>query len=85
MLHRLAEAALERNPAWVASFSEAMAAPYLAGGSTRLYQKAVAWLAHVRKAYLAQSKQTEWAARIEGVIAENKRRHSLRPLLEALR
>ncbi|KMO40920.1 SWIM zinc finger family protein [Methylobacterium aquaticum] len=85
VLHRLAEAALERDPVWVAHFAESQAEPFLKGGSSRQYEKAAAWLAHARTAYLAQGRQREWATRIEALIVENKRRHSLRPLLESLR
>ncbi|SFU84283.1 Uncharacterized conserved protein, contains Zn finger domain [Methylobacterium sp. 174MFSha1.1] len=85
VLHRLAEAALERDPAWVARFAEERAQPFLNGGSSRLYEKGAAWLAHARTAYLKQGKRAEWSARIEALIAEHKRRHALRPRLEALR
>ncbi|PIK68869.1 hypothetical protein CS379_32735, partial [Methylobacterium frigidaeris] len=59
VLHRLAEAALERDPAWVARFAEARAAPLLTAGSRRPYEQAAAWLAHARQAYLAQGRQAE--------------------------
>lgn len=85
VLHRLAEAALGSDPAWVARFAESRAEPFLKGGSSRLYERAAAWLAHARRAYLAQGQHKEWAPRIEALITENKRRHSLRPKLEALR
>ncbi|AWN45363.1 hypothetical protein DK419_02715 [Methylobacterium terrae] len=85
VLHRLAEAALTRDPAWLVRFAEERAVPPLTAGSGRAYEKAAAWLAHARKAYLAQGKQTEWTARIEALITEHKRRHSLKPRLLALR
>jgi uncharacterized Zn finger protein len=85
VLLRLAEAALERDPAWAARFAEGRAEPLLTGGSTPAYERAAAWLAHARRGYLAQGRRTEWAARIEALIAAHKRRYKLKPLLEALR
>jgi uncharacterized Zn finger protein len=84
VLLRLAEAALDRDPAWVVDFAEARAKPLLTEGPDT-YERAAAWLARAKRGYLAQGRQTAWSARIGDLAAENKRRHKLRPLLEALR
>lgn len=84
VLMRLAEAALERDPAWVIRFAEAKANPLLTQGP-HTYEQAAAWLGCAKQGYLANGQQMAWAARIGDLITEHKRRRTLKPLLEALR
>lgn len=84
VLMRLADAALERDPAWAIAFSEAKAKPLLTQ-APHTYGQAAAWLACAKQGYLAKGEQGAWAARIGDLITEHKRRDRLKPLLEALR
>lgn len=84
VLMRLAEAALERDPAWVVRFAEARAKPLLTQ-DPGTYARAAAWLAYPKRGYLCQGQETEWAAWIDALITAHKQRYKLKPLLEALR
>lgn len=82
---RLLEAAHGRHPDWVIRTAERKAGAIIDQGQAGRYEVAAAFLARAARAYDAAGRIDDWTARIEDLIATHRRKHKLRPLLEALR
>lgn len=82
---RLLEAAHGRHSDWVIRTAERKAVAIIDQGQAGRYDVAAAFLARAAQAYDAAGRIDDWTARIEDLIATHRRKHKLRPLLEALR
>ncbi|WP_342105492.1 SWIM zinc finger family protein [Methylobacterium sp. SI9] len=85
VLRQLAEAAHASHPDWVIALAERHAAGIMDAGSAGQYAEAADWLGCAARAYDAAGRFEDWIRRIEDLIATHKRKHKLRPMLEALR
>ncbi|MEL6064100.1 MULTISPECIES: SWIM zinc finger family protein [unclassified Methylobacterium] len=85
VLRRLAEAAHASHPDWVIALAERHAARIMDAGMAGQYAEAADWLGCAARAYDAAGRFEDWTRRIEDLIATHKRKHKLRPMLEALR
>lgn len=85
VLRQLAEAAHASHPDWVIALAECPAARIMDAGSAGQYAEAADWLGCAARAYDAAGRFEDWTRRIEALIATHKRKHKLRPMLEALR
>lgn len=74
----------ESHHEWVIEACRRQAEAIIEGGKSQLYGAAVRWLEKARAASVASSREAEWRAYIEGIIARHKRKYSLVPLLETL-
>lgn len=84
-LERLAEQAYADHPDWAIALAFHMADPIMNEGRSGHYETAAGWLAIAARAHAASGRSDEWRARLEGLIERHRRKHKLRPLLEALR
>jgi uncharacterized Zn finger protein len=85
VLMRLAEAAHASHPDWVIDIAERMAGGIMAAGRSGLYELAARWLEKAELAYDAAGRFEDWITRIDVLIERHRRKHKLRPMLEALR
>lgn len=85
VLRQLAEAAHASHPDWVIALAEGYAARIMDAGWAGQYAEAADWLGCAARAYDAAGRFEDWTRRIEDLIATHKRKHKLRPMLEALR
>jgi len=84
-LERLAEQAYADHPDWAIALAFRMADPIMNEGRSGHYETAAGWLAIAGRAHAASGRSDEWRARLEDLIERHRRKHKLRPLLEALR
>ncbi|MGO4568780.1 SWIM zinc finger domain-containing protein [Rhizobium sp. 2YAF20] len=85
VLLRLADIAHASHPGWVVDIAERMAGGIMEAGQSRHYELAAQWLEKAAFAYDAAGRLEDWIARIDFLIEKHRRKHKLRPLLEALR
>jgi uncharacterized Zn finger protein len=62
-----------------------IADPIMIEGRSGSYETAARWLGIAARAHEACGRSEEWLARLDKLIATHRRKHKLRPLLEALR
>lgn len=84
-LERLAEQAYADHPDWAIALAFRMADPIMKDGRSAHYEAAAGWLAIAARAHAASGRSDAWGARLEDLIETHRRKHKLRPLLEALR
>ncbi len=85
LLMRLAKVAHASHSPWVIQLAERKAAHIINANDSQRYELAARWLEHALAAHDAAGTIDEWAETIEGLIEKHRRKHKLRPLLEALR
>jgi uncharacterized Zn finger protein len=85
VLMRLMDAAQASHPDWVIRLAERKAARIIEAGAAGSYDRAAQWLKQAALAYDAAGRIDAWTVTIEGLIDRHRRKHKLRPLLEALR
>lgn len=85
MLMRLANAAYALHPEWTIRFAVRMATPLILEGRSSHYDLAVHWLEIAARAHAVANTTDEWRTQLDGLIETHRRKHKLRPLLEALR
>ncbi len=85
VLLRLAAAAHASHPDWVIDVCERMAADVMNAGRSGSYEQAVQWLEKAALAYDAAGRFEDWVTKIDALIEKHRRKHKLRPLLEAIR
>ena len=85
VLMRLAEAAHASHPDWVIEIAERMANSIIEEGRSGSYEIAAQWLQIASLAYDAAGRFEDWIMKLDGLIERHRRKHRLRPLLEALR
>lgn len=84
-LERLAEQAYADHPDWAIALAFRMADPIMNEGRSAHYETAARWLGIAALAHVVSGRTDEWLARLEDLIETHRRKHKLRPLLEALR
>lgn len=84
-LERLAEQAYADHPDWTIALACRMADPIMSEGRSGHYETAAGWLAIAARAHAASGRSEEWHEHLEKLIETHRRKHKLRPLLEALR
>jgi len=84
-LERLAEQAYADHPDWAIALAFRMADPIMNEGRSGHYEAAAGWLTIAARAHAASGRSDEWRARLEDLVERHRRKHKLRPLLEALR
>ena len=84
-LERLAEQAYGDHPDWAIALAFRMADPIMTEGRSAHYETAARWLGIAALAHVASGRPDAWIARLEDLIETHRRKHKLRPLLEALR
>lgn len=85
VLLRLAKAAHASHTDWVIDVCERMAANVMEAGQSGFYELATQWLAKAALAYDAAGRFEDWITKVDALIEKHRRKHKLRPLLEALR
>ncbi|MDL2410260.1 hypothetical protein PY650_32585 [Rhizobium calliandrae] len=85
VLMRLADAAHASHPDWVIEIAGRIADGIMESGQSGRYELAAKWLEMAARAYAAAARFEDWIARIDLLIERHRRKHKLRPLLEALR
>ncbi|ESX62671.1 MULTISPECIES: SWIM zinc finger family protein [unclassified Mesorhizobium] len=85
VLMRLAEAAHASHPDWVIDVCERMAVNVMDSGQAGFYELAAQWLEKAVLAYDAAGRFDDWIERIDKLIEKHRRKHKLKPLLQALR
>ena len=85
MLERLAEQAYADHPDWAIELAFCIADPIMNEARSNHYETAAGWLAIAARAHAASGRADEWLTRLENLIERHRRKHKLRPLLEALR
>lgn len=85
VLLRLAAAAHASHSKWVIEITERMATGIMDEGQSSHYELAARWLEKAALAYDADGRFEEWTGKLDFLIARHRRKHRLRPLLEALR
>ncbi|MFB9984853.1 SWIM zinc finger domain-containing protein [Mesorhizobium kowhaii] len=85
VLLRLVEAAHASHPDWVIDVAERIAANVMDAGQSGFYELAAQWLEKAALAHDAAGRFEDWITRIDALIEKHRRKHKLRPLLEALR
>jgi len=83
-LMRLADAAAASHSDWVIRVALAHANSIMDGGRSGHYQEAAQWLEKALQAFFAADREEEWRALLGRLIELHRRKHKLRPLLEAL-
>ena len=84
-LMRLAGAAAQSHPDWVIRVARARADAIMDQGRAGHYREAAQWLEAASQAFIAADRDEEWRGLIDRLIEAHRRKHKLRPLLEALR
>jgi uncharacterized Zn finger protein len=84
-LERLAGQACADHPNWAIALAFRMADPIMNEARSGHYEIAAGWLAIAARAHAAGGRSDEWRVRLEDLIECHRRKHKLRPLLEALR
>jgi uncharacterized Zn finger protein len=84
-LMRLADVAHASHPDWVIDIAERMASSIMEAGQSGQYALAAQWLEKAALAYDAAGRFEDWIVGIDLLIEKHRRKHKLRPLLEALR
>jgi uncharacterized Zn finger protein len=84
LIARVADAAVDERPDWVADTSRKQAEAIMDQGISAAYDTAATWLARMRKGLENAGRGSEWPPYIAGLIATHKRKYKLRPLLEDL-
>ncbi len=85
LLMELAQAATRNHPDWVIGLARRLADQIMEQGQAGHYDVAAHWLALAASAYEDDGRDEEWRGVLEWLIATHRRKHKLRPLLEALR
>jgi uncharacterized Zn finger protein len=85
VLMQLADAAHASHSDWVIEIAGRMAAGILEAGRSAHYDVAARWLEMAARAYDAANRFDDWMTQINLLIERHRRKHKLRPLLEALR
>jgi uncharacterized Zn finger protein len=85
VLMKLADAAHASHSDWVIEIAGRMAAHIMEAGRSGQYDLAASWLAIAARAYDAADRFDDWMTQISLLIEQHRRKHKLRPLLEALR
>lgn len=85
LIGRVVDAAAEARPERVIPICNAQADSIMDGGRSSHYDAAVHWLERARRAYRAAGREEEWRRRLEELIDRHRKKHKLRPMLEALR
>lgn len=83
-LERLAERAYADYPDWAIALAFRMADPIMAEGKSDRYETAAQWLGIAARAYAVRGRSEDWLAHLETLMERHRRKHKLRPLLEAL-
>ncbi len=84
-LERLAERAWPDHPDWAIKLAFQMAGPIMNEGRSSRYETAAQWLGVAARVFAASGRAEEWSERLEDLIERHRRKHTLLPLLEALR
>jgi uncharacterized Zn finger protein len=84
-LERLAEQAYADHSDWAIALAFRMADPIMNEGRSSHYETAARWLTIAAHAHAVGKRSEEWSERLEELIETHRRKHKLRPLLEALR
>lgn len=84
-LERLVAQVYTDHPDWAIALAFRMTDPIMNEGRSGHYETAAGWLAIAARAYAVGNRSEEWRARLEELIETHRRKHKLRPLLEALR
>jgi uncharacterized Zn finger protein len=85
VLMQLAHAANASHSDWVIEIAGRMAAGIMEAGRSGHYELAARWLEMAACAYHAADRFDDWTTQINLLIERHRRKHKLRPLLEALR
>ena len=85
LVARVAAAAVESHPDWVIRAARKRAEAIIDPGRASHYDEAVDWLRTARDAFVAADREPEWLAYLEELTDRHRRKHKLRPMLEALR
>ncbi|NTF91418.1 SWIM zinc finger domain-containing protein [Agrobacterium rhizogenes] len=85
VLMRLANVAQTSHPGWVVDIAERMASTIMEAGRSSQYELAAQWLEKAALAYKAAGRVEDWIAWLDSLIEKHRRKHKLRPLLQALR
>ncbi|TCR69286.1 SWIM zinc finger family protein [Rhizobium sp. BK376] len=85
VLMQLADAAHASHSDWVIEIAGRMAAGIMEAGRSAHYDLAARWLEMAARAYDAANRFDDWMTQINLLIERHRRKHKLRPLLEALR
>lgn len=84
-LMRLAEAAAASHSDWVVRFTVGKASAIMDDKRASHYEKAAKWLEKAVLAFEASGREDDWVHLLDSLIEKHRRKHKLRPLLEALR
>lgn len=84
-LMRLADAAASSHADWVIEFSVGRASAIMDAKRAAYYEEAARWLEKAALAFEASGREDDWVHLLDSLIEKHRRKHKLRPLLEALR
>jgi uncharacterized Zn finger protein len=84
LVETVLQAAIPSQPDWVISTAKGRAEGIANAGRSKEYVVAARWLGYAREAYRAAGREAEWSAYLADLIAQHRRKTSLRPMLEAL-
>ncbi|MBD2522659.1 SWIM zinc finger family protein [Nostoc sp. FACHB-133] len=82
LIHRVMNAAIPHNPAWVIANARRRAEKIMDGGKAEYYYYAVEWLKKVRAAYLESGKKADWLSYRENLIQTHARKRKLMGMLQ---
>lgn len=84
-LMRLADAAAASHASWVIEFAVGKASSIMDAKRAASYEEAAKWLEKAALAFEALGREDDWVQLLDSLIERHRRKHKLRPLLEALR
>ncbi|MBE8997574.1 SWIM zinc finger domain-containing protein [Nostoc sp. LEGE 12447] len=82
LIHRVMNAAIPHNPAWVIANARRRAEKIMDGGKAEYYYYAVEWLKKVRAAYLESGKKADWLSYRENLMQTHARKRKLMGMLQ---
>jgi uncharacterized Zn finger protein len=77
LIHRVMDAAISHNPAWVIANASGRAEKIMDAGKAEYYYYAVEWLKKARNAYLESGKRTDWLSYRQNLMQTHGRKHKL--------
>ncbi len=77
LIHRVMDAAIAYNPAWVIANACSRAEKIMDAGKAEYYYYAVEWLKKARTAYLASGRNADWSSYRENLMQSHSRKRKL--------
>jgi uncharacterized Zn finger protein len=77
LIHRVMDAAIPHNPAWVIANASGRAEKIMDAGKAEYYYYAVEWLKKARNAYLESGKKADWLSYRQNLMQTHGRKHKL--------